>query len=60
LEAFGADRLMWGSDWPVLNLNGDYAAWMAAAEQLLEGLSDTEREAIFGGTASVFYGLDRE
>jgi L-fuconolactonase len=60
LEAFGADRLMWGSDWPVLNLNGDYAAWMAAAEQLLEGLSDTEREAIFGGTASVFYGLERE
>jgi L-fuconolactonase len=60
VDAFGADRLMWGSDWPVLNLNGDYAAWMATAEQLLAGLSDTEREAIFGGTASVFYGLDRE
>jgi L-fuconolactonase len=60
VEAFGADRLMWGSDWPVLNLNGDYAAWMAVAEQLLAGLSETEREAVFGGTASVFYGLDRE
>jgi len=60
IGAFGADRLMWGSDWPVLNLNGGYAAWMSAAEQLLDGLSDSEREAIFGGTASVFYGLDRE
>ncbi len=60
IEAFGADRLMWGSDWPVLNLNGSYAAWVAAAEALLGGLSDAERAAIFGGTASVFYGLDRE
>jgi len=59
IEAFGADRLMWGSDWPVLNLNGDYAAWLNAAETLLAGLSEAEREAIFGGTANVFYGLDR-
>jgi L-fuconolactonase len=59
VEAFGADRLMWGSDWPVLNLNGSYVAWMTAAETVLGGLSDDEREAIFGGTASVFYGLDR-
>jgi L-fuconolactonase len=59
VEAFGADRLMWGSDWPVLNLNGDYAAWLDAAEALLAGLTDAEREAIFGGTANVFYGLDR-
>ena len=34
IEAFGADRLMWGSDWPVLNLNGDYARWLDAAERL--------------------------
>jgi L-fuconolactonase len=60
VDAFGADRLMWGSDWPVLNLNGSYSAWMTAAETLLGDLSEAEREAIFGGTASVFYGLDRE
>ena len=50
---------MWGSDWPVLNLNGSYATWMTTVETLLSGLSDAEHEAIFGGTASVFYGLDR-
>ena len=59
IEAFGADRLMWGSDWPVLNLSGDYARWLDAAETLLAGLTEAEREAIFGGTANVFYGLDR-
>ena len=30
-ETFGADRLIWGSDWPVLNLAGDYAGWLAQA-----------------------------
>ncbi|HLK24143.1 MAG TPA: amidohydrolase family protein [Caulobacteraceae bacterium] len=59
LEAFGADRLMWGSDWPVVNLNGSYAGWWGAAEALLVDLSGDERDAILGGTASVFYGLDR-
>jgi L-fuconolactonase len=58
-DAFGADRLMWGSDWPVLNMNGDYAAWARATGQFLSGRSETEREAILGGVANVFYGLDR-
>jgi L-fuconolactonase len=44
---------------PVLNLNGDYAGWLDAAEALLAGRTSAEREAIFGGTANVFYGLDR-
>ena len=58
LDAFGADRLMWGSDWPVLNLNGGYARWLDAAEQLTAGLSTGEREAIFGRTAAIFYGIE--
>jgi L-fuconolactonase len=59
VKAFGADRLMWGSDWPVVNLAGSYGTWRGAAEALLADLSDGEREAIFGHTAGVFYGLDR-
>jgi L-fuconolactonase len=59
VESFGADRLMWGSDWPVVTLAGSYAAWRGASESLLAELSDAERDAIFGLTASVFYGLDR-
>ncbi len=55
LARFGAHRLMWGSDWPVLNLNGDYARWHASAQRLFAHLSAHERAAIFGGNAAAFY-----
>ena len=57
LEAFGPKRLMWGSDWPVLNLNGDYLGWRGNAEALLVGLSEGERDWVFGKTAQAFYGV---
>lgn len=57
LEAFGPDRLMWGSDWPVVNEAADYASWHEAADGLTRDLSSAERDAIFGGTAIAFYGL---
>lgn len=57
LEAFGPKRLMWGSDWPVLNLKGDYAGWRGDAEALLAGLSQDERGWVFGATARAFYGV---
>ncbi|NBB15446.1 amidohydrolase family protein [Caulobacter sp. SLTY] len=58
LEAFGPARLMWGSDWPVLNLNGDYRGWLRTAEALLAGLSEAELELVFGGVAKTFYRLE--
>ena len=57
LAAFGPKRLMWGSDWPVLNLNGDYLLWHSVATLLLAQLADDERDAIFGGNAAAFYRL---
>jgi len=57
LESFGPSRLMWGSDWPVLNDVGDYASWLDLAETLTRQLTSSERDAIFGGTAASFYGL---
>jgi L-fuconolactonase len=57
LQWFGPARLMWGSDWPVLNLNGDYLLWHAVANALLAALSDAERAAVFGGNAAAFYRL---
>jgi L-fuconolactonase len=57
LENFGPERLMWGSDWPVLNLNGDYASWHAAARTLTSGLNEPEKESVFGGNARSFYQL---
>lgn len=57
LETFGPSRLMWGSDWPVLNEVGDYESWLCACETLTKNLSASEREQIFGATATTFYGL---
>ena len=59
LAAFGPERVMWGSDWPVLNLAGDYARWMNTAQSLCASFNETERDAIFGGTAARFYGTAR-
>ncbi|MBY6048473.1 amidohydrolase family protein [Vannielia litorea] len=58
LDVFGPARVMWGSDWPVLELAGDYEGWFAAAQVLTRGLSEAERADVFGGTATRFYGLD--
>ena len=57
LEQFGADRLMFGSDWPVCTLAADYAMTHAALRQALSPRTEAEREAIFGGTAARVYRL---
>jgi L-fuconolactonase len=57
LELFGPDRLIFGSDWPVLTLRRDYATWFAWARDLTAHLPEAERAAIFGGNAIAFYGL---
>lgn len=55
LGAFGPDRVMFGSDWPVCLLASDYARVVALATSLVAGLSATERAAVFGGTAARVY-----
>jgi L-fuconolactonase len=57
LDAFGAERIVWGSDWPVLTLAGDYAAWLDITSSLLAPLGETQRAAIMGGNAARLYGL---
>ncbi len=57
LSCFGAERLMFGSDWPVCLLAGGYGRVVAALEENLAGLSDAERADVFGGTAVRVYGL---
>lgn len=57
LEAFGPERLIWGSDWPVLTLAAGYDRWVAAAETLIGELSPDEQAAVWGGNARRFYTL---
>jgi len=60
LDCFGPDRLMWGSDWPVVELGGGYTRWRAATLALLAGLAPRERDAVLGDTARRFYALAPE
>jgi L-fuconolactonase len=59
LDRFGADRVMFGSDWPVCELAGSYADVLTLTQDLLSGASETERAAVLAGTAARVYGLDR-
>jgi L-fuconolactonase len=57
LEIWGAERLIWGSDWPVLELAGSYAQWRDWSVNLLAPLSPQQREAVLGGNAQRLYRL---
>ena len=57
LATFGPDRLLWGSDWPVVNLAADYSRWLNLADTLA-GLAGDERAALFGGNAVRVYGIE--
>ncbi len=57
LTTFGAERLMWGSDWPVLNRAGTYRGWIAMAERFLQGLTGENRKQVMCGAAARFYGI---
>jgi L-fuconolactonase len=57
LEAFGPERLMFGSDWPVCLLAGEYADVAAIPRDYFSRLSATEQRMIWGDTAAEFYGL---
>lgn len=60
LDAFGADRLMFGTDWPVSILGGGYARWWEVLCELLAPLTTEERAAILAETAAAVYRIKQE
>jgi L-fuconolactonase len=58
LDAFGPDRLMFGSDWPVCILRSSYADWVAAVSVYASELSPDEQAKFWGGNAARAYKLD--
>jgi L-fuconolactonase len=57
IASFGPQRVLWGSDWPVLELASDYASWWREVQTLLAPCSEQDRSAILGGNARRVYGL---
>lgn len=60
VEAFGPERLMIGSDWPVCTLSGDYAATMSIVTDYVHKFSTEIREGILGGNCARFYGIKQQ
>lgn len=56
-QCFGANKLMWGSDWPVVNLTSDYMTWFDIASGFIEQLPLNEQQSIWSETAEDFYRL---
>lgn len=57
---FGAERLIWGSDWPVLTTHADYTHWLKLAMRLTERYASGSQSAVFAENAVRFYALNIE
>jgi L-fuconolactonase len=58
LNTFTASRLMWGSDWPVLNLATDYSQWISLTEAFLCSIYPEQQTQIWSQSAIKFYNLE--
>lgn len=57
-QCFGSERVLWGSDWPVVDSVSDYTQWLALAHELVERFGGQHREKVFGQTAMQLYNIE--
>ena len=55
LNCFGPQRMVWGSDWPVVNLGKDLPEWISVTRQILSKLSEDEATLIANKNAQLIY-----
>ena len=58
IETFGPNRMVWGSDWPVVNLGKGIQEWISVTRNILSKLSDSEAEAIANANAQKIYNTE--
>lgn len=57
IDRFGFERVMFGGDWPVLTLAGDYTRWVDVVDRVVAGASEAERRQLYRDNAVAFYRL---
>lgn len=57
IAAFGWDRIVWGSDWPVCTLGGNLSTWVATTHALIQGCSPEERTKLLSANARRIWNL---
>jgi len=57
MTTFGVNRILWGSDWPVIKLNGEYETWVEMTESLLKTYSVEDKRKVWSLNAKQFYNL---
>ncbi len=57
MDTFGSERIMWGSDWPVIKLNGEYEIWVSLTKSLLKDYPYKDKRKIWADNARQFYNL---
>lgn len=57
IREFGPSRIMWGSDWPVIKLNGNYNTWVELTQLLLNNYQAEDKRKIWADNARKFYQL---
>jgi L-fuconolactonase len=56
-EIFGTERILFGSDWPVMLLSGNYGQWKNLLQNYMNQFSTKEKQKVFGENAIDFYNL---
>ncbi|HTM76923.1 MAG TPA: amidohydrolase [Devosia sp.] len=57
IESFGWDRVVWGSDHPVVTLTGSLTRWVEATREIVKGASESEQASLWHGNAERIYGV---
>lgn len=58
MDCFGAERVVYGSDWPVIYTSAFYGKWLHVLQEYMAQFTGEEQKAFFGGNARRFYGLE--
>lgn len=57
IDAFGWDRVVWGSDWPLVEINSSLQEWVTITRQIVAGTDEADQRKLFSENATRIYGV---